>query len=83
MHESSVKIEVYSKDVMIYYGALSPEEGILPGGRSCASVSVNGDKLIIELRASDITALRAAVNSFIRWYVAIMRCIREVVGDGH
>lgn len=68
---------------MIYFGALKPEEGILPGGRSYASLSVKDDKLIIEVEARDITALRAAVNSFIRWYIAIIRCIREVESDGH
>lgn len=83
MHESSLKLEFCSDDAIIYYCALKPEEGILPGGRSYASLSLNGDKLIIKIRAKDITALRAAVNSFIRWYIAVMRCIREVVGDGN
>ena len=78
VHESSAKIEISSHDVMICYGALKPEEGILPGGRASANVSVKDNKLIIEIGARDITALRAAVNSFIRWYIAIIRCIGEV-----
>ncbi len=83
MHESTAKIELCSEGASIYYGALKPEEGLLPGGRSLAHISLTSDKIMIWIEAKDITALRAAVNSFIRWYIAVMRCIGEVVGVGH
>jgi len=82
MHECLIKIEFSSDAPVVYYGALKPEEGILPGGRSSAQVTMKEDKLVIWIEAKDTTALRAAVNSFIRWYIAVMRCVGEVVGVG-
>lgn len=61
----------------VLYGALRPEEGVLPGGRSRASLGLEGGCLIINIEAEDTTALRAAANSFIRWCSAITRCLEE------
>lgn len=82
MHESTARIEISSEAAEICYRSLKPEEGLLPGGRSSAQVKLAGDKLMIWIEARDTTALRAAVNSFIRWCIAVMRCVGEVVGVG-
>ncbi len=83
MHESSAKIEFSTEQAEIYYNALAPEGGVLPGRRTKAKITIKDNKLILSIEAKDITAMRAAVNSFIRWYIAVMRCIGEVMGDGH
>ena len=79
MHTCSIKIKLPSKHSSHIAEALKPEAGILPGKRSRAEVSVEDDgSLAIKIEAEDTTALRAAVNSFLRWYAAISRSIESV-----
>lgn len=49
------------------YRSLKPEED-LPGPARCkASVSRRGNVLYLKIEAAETAALRAAVNSFLRW----------------
>jgi tRNA threonylcarbamoyladenosine modification (KEOPS) complex Pcc1 subunit len=62
----------------ILYSALIPETESAPSDRAKAQVIVDGSSLIIEIEAGDLTATRAALNSFIAWISACIRTIENI-----
>ena len=62
----------------ILYSALLPETESIPSERATTTVYVRNSSLYIEVNASDLTAMRAALNSFIAWISACMRTISSV-----
>jgi len=48
-------------------GALKPETKTPPSFRSRVKVEGRGSSLILSFEATDTSALRAAVNSYLRW----------------
>jgi tRNA threonylcarbamoyladenosine modification (KEOPS) complex Pcc1 subunit len=58
----------------IVYRSLKPETRSLPSRRVESRIRLN-DAIIIEIQASDIVALRAAVNSYMR----LVRAAKDVV----
>ena len=62
----------------ILYAALLPETESIPSDRATTSVSIKGTSLFVEIIASDLTAMRAALNSYIAWISACMRTINSV-----
>ena len=65
----------------ILYSALLPETESIPSERATTSVSVKGSSLIIEIVANDLTAMRAALNSYVAWISACMRTIDSINAD--
>ena len=61
------------------------EESLLPEAirptseRSKVFVETGDGELIISIEASDVAALRAAFNSYIRWVGAILEVVESVV----
>ncbi len=56
---------------------LAPESGReIP--RTKASIQVEGDKTLLRIEAEDTSALRAALNSFVRWGVLATAIGEEV-----
>ena len=51
--------------------ALLPEVESPSSERSRTEVSIQGNELVIETVASDTTALRASLNSYLRWVQGI------------
>ena len=51
----------------IVLGALEPETRTPPSPRSRVKVEGRGSSLILSFEATDTSALRAAVNSYLRW----------------
>ncbi|NIR86993.1 hypothetical protein GWO13_05230 [Candidatus Bathyarchaeota archaeon] len=51
----------------IVLNALEPETKTPPSPRSIAKVEGRGSSLILSFEATDTSALRAAVNSYLRW----------------
>ena len=51
----------------IVLGALEPETTTPPSPRSRVKVEGRDNKLILSFEATDTSALRAAVNSYLRW----------------
>lgn len=48
------------------FGAISPEAGReIP--RTRARASLEGQSMVLEIEARDLSALRAALNSYLRW----------------
>jgi tRNA threonylcarbamoyladenosine modification (KEOPS) complex Pcc1 subunit len=62
----------------ILLAALVPETESGPSDRATTTVSLRGSVLIIEVEAEDLTALRAAMNSFIAWISACVRSLEQV-----
>lgn len=62
----------------ILYSALLPETESIPSDRATTSVYVRGSSLFVEINASDLTAMRAALNSYIAWISACLRTINSV-----
>lgn len=70
--EARILIEASRENVEILIGALKPEleTGISDRSRVILEKSAKG--LIIKVAADDVTALRAAVNSYLYWVQGIM-----------
>jgi len=62
----------------ILYSALLPETKSIASDRATTKVSVKGSSLIVEIVANDLTAMRAALNSFVAWISACMRTIDSI-----
>lgn len=58
--------------------ALKPESESPSSERSKIEVMIKGDKLIIKTVASDTTALRAALNSYLRWVEGIQNIVLSI-----
>jgi tRNA threonylcarbamoyladenosine modification (KEOPS) complex Pcc1 subunit len=64
----------------ILYTALLPETESIPSDRATTSVSVKGSSLIVDISANDLTAMRAALNSYVAWISACMKTIDSIDG---
>ena len=65
----------------ILYSALLPETESIPSERATTNVSVKGSSLLVEIVANDLTAMRAALNSYVAWISACMRTIDSINKD--
>lgn len=73
---SIIEIPLESKKIAeLLLAALSPETKSGPSDRATTEVSIRDNVLVIEVEANDITALRAAMNSYIAWVSACLRTI--------
>ncbi len=70
MHEAEIKIE---KNANIIYNALRHEEA----PRCRIKFELKGDRLIIKIEAKNISNLRAALNSFLRWIDMIEKLLQK------
>lgn len=74
--KSKIEIPLDSKKTAeLLLAALSPETQSGPSDRATTSVSIRDSILVIEVEANDITALRAAMNSYLAWVSACLRTI--------
>jgi tRNA threonylcarbamoyladenosine modification (KEOPS) complex Pcc1 subunit len=79
---SKLEIPLESEELAtIIYSALLPETESTPSERATTSVSLKGSSLVIEITANDLTALRAALNSYMAWISACLRTIDSVNED--
>jgi tRNA threonylcarbamoyladenosine modification (KEOPS) complex Pcc1 subunit len=70
--EAVIKINVTSKLADILQQSLNPEIKSLTSERSIISISKIKDVIIVKINAGDVTALRAAVNSYLYWIQGII-----------
>jgi len=74
--KSTIEIPLDSKKTAeLLLAALSPETKSGPSDRATTSVSIHDSVLVIEVEANDITALRAAINSYLAWVSACLRTV--------
>jgi tRNA threonylcarbamoyladenosine modification (KEOPS) complex Pcc1 subunit len=62
----------------IIFTAISPETKSGPSDRASTKVSLRDSVLVVEVEAADITALRAAMNSYIAWVSACIKSIEQI-----
>jgi len=70
MHEAEIKIE---RNADIIYNALRYEEA----PRCRIKFELKKEKLIIKIEAKNISNLRAAMNSFLRWIDMIEKLLQK------
>jgi tRNA threonylcarbamoyladenosine modification (KEOPS) complex Pcc1 subunit len=70
--EARILIEASRENVDILIGALKPELKTGISDRSRIVLEKNEKGLVIRVSADDVTALRAAVNSYLYWVQGIM-----------
>ena len=73
-----VTIDVPGDLVGSIEGSLVPEVEQPTSERSVVKVSTEKGKLTISFEASDIAALRAAINSYLRWVGAILDVVDSI-----
>jgi tRNA threonylcarbamoyladenosine modification (KEOPS) complex Pcc1 subunit len=66
MHEAAIELRLASTISAAVEGALSPESASeVP--KTSGQTTRTGDIVRIDLRADDLSSLRAALNSYLRW----------------
>ncbi len=62
----SAVLRLATPDAATVYGALSPEAGRdIP--RTKVRASMDNGSMVLKIEATDLSALRAALNSYLRW----------------
>ena len=61
--------------------ALEPETLSVPSDRARATLSMKDSTLIIAIQADDLTALRAAMNSYLSWISGSLGAVDSVTGQ--
>jgi tRNA threonylcarbamoyladenosine modification (KEOPS) complex Pcc1 subunit len=75
---SVVKLELDVKLLHAIDVALQPESESPSSERSKTSISIEDEHLIITTYASDTTALRASMNSYLRWVEGIQNIVLSI-----
>jgi tRNA threonylcarbamoyladenosine modification (KEOPS) complex Pcc1 subunit len=78
MIHAEVSIWLTPEVAGIVKGSLIPEAEQPISQRSNVEVEAKDGRLVISMDAHDVTALRAAFNSYIRWVGAIMDVVDSV-----
>lgn len=65
------------KTAMNILKAIEPESKSRLGRRSKVHVTTRGNVVVLNITASDTTALRAIVNSYGRWIVSLMKLLPQ------
>ncbi|MCF3652586.1 MAG: CTAG/PCC1 family protein [Aigarchaeota archaeon] len=76
--EAEIILHLSKQEAETIYRALLPEARDIPSRRVSVEVGVEGEKLILRAYAMDPVALRAALNSFIRFIDACLQSIRSL-----
>ena len=75
---ATVIVELATNLAEIVEGSLLPEVESPTSERSSVKVAVDGGVLKVTVEASDVSALRAALNSYLRWVSAILDVVETV-----
>jgi len=75
--EAEVTVRGREGFIRILESSLRPEVERPSSTRTRASLKAEGSVLKLEIIASDITALRAALNSYLRWVQSINEVIEK------
>jgi len=77
--EAKVYIDVKNRRVAAkIVKALNPETRVSAGSKAQVHVQSLGTKVSLDFKATDTTALRAAVNSYCRWVAAAAGVLRSL-----
>lgn len=73
-----IKIDLDEAVLRVIDTALSPETETPSSERSETSIDIVDGTLVIETQASDTTALRASLNSYLRWVEGIQNILMSL-----
>jgi tRNA threonylcarbamoyladenosine modification (KEOPS) complex Pcc1 subunit len=74
-----IEIELESPEIAkTLFLALNPETESVPSERATTQLRLKGNSLTIDVEAEDITALRAAINSFLAWLSGCKKAFKVV-----
>ena len=73
-----IKIELNNKLLGVIETALVPEAETPSSDRSKTNVMIENNYLVIQTQASDTTALRASINSYLRWVDGIQNIVESI-----
>ena len=77
--KSEIIIEFESEEfAKTIFTSIKPEEADIPSKRTNITLSLNGRKIYLLINAKDTTALRAAMNSYLR-LIKVAQNILETV----
>ena len=75
---ATVRLKLVSKQkLQTILTALEPETNS-PTSRSRASLTREGDYLLLKVEAKDTVALRAALNAYLRWINSILNVLQTL-----
>ncbi len=75
---ATITIDLDEKMLKVIETALIPETDTPSSDRSETSVILKDNQLVIQTRASDTTALRASLNSYLRWVDGIQNILTDI-----
>ena len=75
---AEITINVPGNLLNVIEGSLVPEVERPTSERSMVEVASEAGKLTIRIEASDVAALRAATNSYLRWVGAILDVVESI-----
>lgn len=75
---AEIRVPSNANLAQIIEGALRPEVDDPVSQRSTVSVYAGKDNVMISVNATDLAALRAALNSYLRWVKAIQDVVVSV-----
>jgi tRNA threonylcarbamoyladenosine modification (KEOPS) complex Pcc1 subunit len=64
------------------FKALKPETLSQPTARSRTEVQLKGNNILLRIKANDTTALRAAVNAYLRWMYSTQKVLEVLESFG-
>jgi tRNA threonylcarbamoyladenosine modification (KEOPS) complex Pcc1 subunit len=73
-----IKIELNTKLLGVIKTALGPEAETPSSDRSETDIEIVDHFLVIQTHASDSTALRASLNSYLRWVDGILNIVENI-----
>ncbi len=80
--QATLAIDLESSSLAdILYSAIKPETESVPSDRATVSLSKKDDRLTISINAGDLTALRAAMNSYLAWLSGSIRTVESVTSQ--
>lgn len=78
---AKIEVELESAEIAkTLYLALKPETKSVQSERANTKLDLRDNLLLIDVKAEDLTALRAAINSFLAWLSGSRKAIK-VVGE--
>jgi tRNA threonylcarbamoyladenosine modification (KEOPS) complex Pcc1 subunit len=78
MISAEVSLQLSPEVAAIVEESLIPEAEHPISQRSNVEIKAEKERLMISMEASDVTALRAAFNSYLRWVEAIVNVVDSV-----
>jgi len=76
--EARIRFHLPRDEAEILYSSIIPEVEDIPSRRTSVSMALTEDGLNLVIRASDPVALRAALNSFLRFIDSILETLHEL-----